>query len=911
MEERFQTPEMCYIPLRPKDQRATSNVRSRRVTFIVLATVLYGLALVISIRDRVAQDHWWGIAVHPVGIHQIWSVTWVDSGLGSDYQLIVGDQILQTDGQLPQSSDQINRANTLEVRDSKSDHIRTISWQPPNALENALSASWLVLGGASLFLGLLVFLHATERALAVRFFLLWTGLAIVASLEVATTFGDLLAVHVAAGLSTGLLPLLLANCLWWLLFPSSRTMSLWPQFSTSKGKRPHARAGYRVFPDIFVIAGVLTAVLYVVAVTLQRQDLYDLVRGPLYIEGAVGICLSLFFILWKGLTRRSTLARERARTLLGGVIVGTMPLLVLTLLPALISGSPLVPGIISALALIALPLAFAYAILRRELLRLDSLIRNTTLILLTVLGLAIIAVLLGAVLELLPTPPALVIGISAGAVLAPFILAGARWITEAWLFPQVRVYRRLVAQGETIERTGLDPHRIVGQLIGEVHLALPVRQVAVFAPDKQTGHLIEVAVSQAGGYYGGHVNTPLSSGAVRLASPLLSVPQEPSVLYIDEALSMKFSIEGVSMLVEAVPTIRRASDAPDANTFQHFPSSPMDESSAATLEQPSLENWHLLVPMRVRGRLVAILALTRREDEQTYSDTDLRVIRFLAGRRTLALDYALLYADLHMAYERRQEVDRLKDQFIVTAHHELRTPLTGVQGYLELLRELGPEGRTSRPQDVDLFIERACHATDELNEQLETLLSAAEVTITANHLKKQPVAISRVAQRAISTLEALAHQGQHRVTNKVPLELFALGDEEALYRIFLNLLSNALKYSPGGRPVLLEGHIVVLPASVLARTESESANDLTPPLNVAMVEILVRDWGVGIEPQDHVKIFERFTRLERDLNSPIRGSGLGLSITRELVQAMGGQIWVKSKGPNTGSTFFVRLPIPA
>ncbi len=592
------------------------------------------------------------------------------------------------------------------------------------------------------------------------------------------------------------------------------------------------------------------------------------------------------------------------------MLLGLTPPLALTVIPQLISGQPLVPGNISSLAIVVLPLTFAYAILRRDLLRVDSLIRNTTLVLLTVIGMGIIAVLLSAALALLPTTLALVSGIAIGAVLAPFVLAGARWITEAWLFPQVRVYRRLIAQGESIERTGLDPQRIVGQLISEAHLALPVRQVAVFAPHKQTGRLIEITPPPAAPRPGEQAApTSANRGIVSLAPLPQPGAREPGVLFVDENLSTRLFRESSPLLVEAAPISQKPDDASLISKLQQAgPAAPIGQPEQPDQERRDPERWHLLLPMRVRGRLVAILALAQREDEQSYSDTDLQVLRFLAGRRALALDYALLYADLHMAYERRQELDRLKDQFIITAHHELRTPLTGVQGYLELLRELGPEGRAARPQDVALFIERACHATDELNEQLDSLLAAAETSHSQEKLQQRPVELHRVAQRAIESLDALAHRGRHRISNTIPLDLSALADEEALYRIFLNLLSNALKYSPDGRPVLFDGRarIIAAPADIYKRAES---GDFSTDM-LAVAEVLVRDWGVGIARADQHKIFERFTRLERDLNSPVRGSGLGLAICQELAEAMGGAIWVESDGvAGSGSTFFVRLPL--
>ena len=168
--------------------------------------------------------------------------------------------------------------------------------------------------------------------------------------------------------------------------------------------------------------------------------------------------------------------------LLGGMLLGLTPLLALSV-RELVSGKELIPGPITALALIALPLSFGYAIVRRDLLRVDSFMRNTALVLLTIIGMGILAAFLSATLGQLPTIPALVIAVSVGALLAPLVLAGSCWIVETWLFPQVRRYRRLIAQGERIEHTGLNPQRIAGQLVSEVHLALPTPQVALFVPE--------------------------------------------------------------------------------------------------------------------------------------------------------------------------------------------------------------------------------------------------------------------------------------------------------------------------------------------------------------------------------------------------------------------------------------------
>jgi signal transduction histidine kinase len=880
--------------------------------YILLAILLYIPAAVISITALISGTHWWGLSAQPLkNASGAWQVTWSDRGLSTDVGIQVGDQILTADGHVPTSEDEINQANALQIRSPGATTARTVQWQAPNQLDTLLSLSWFVLGLVSLLLGLLVFLHATDRTLARRFFLLWTALAIANSLVPAVSFGNLLAVHISGIFYVGLATGLMASFLWRLLLPAPAPGSIYGRTRPPTPERTRQRSRYRWLPEIPILTGLLFVGLYLAAVTFQQPDLLAQASAFASAQTILALGLSLFLILRVALSRRAAVARERARTLLGGMLLGLIPPLALTVIPEVIVNRPLVPGTISDLAIVVLPLSFAYAIVRRELLRLDSLIRNTALFLMTVIGLGIVAALLGEALSLLPTIPAIIIGIILGAILAPLLLASARWITEAWLFPQVRRYRRLIAQGESVERTGLDPQRIAGQLIGEVHLALPVRRVAVFVPDKQSGRLMAVPVPQTNIKPDEQVaSQPAPRSVVSLAPSAQPTTEQQSALLVDETLSTRLAREGAALLVEPASPLQMAAEARQSSEHQRPISSQYPRPAEGEQEQPDLESWHLLVPMRVRGRLVGVLALSRREDDQDYSDTDLNLLRLLAARRALALDYALLYADLHTAYERRRELDRLKDQFIVTAHHELRTPLTGVQGYLELLRDLGPEGRAIRPREVDLFIERACHAADELNEQLDSLLAAAETGLSQEKLQKRPVELSQVAQRAIQALDAVAQRGRHRIRNNIPLDLMALGDEEALHRVFMNLLSNALKYSPEGRPVLFDGRTRLVQAPASAGISQPTEVNRYPAGTLPMAEVIVRDWGAGIAKADQHKIFERFTRLERDLNSPVRGSGLGLAICKELLEAMGGTIWVESDGvPGSGSTFYLRVPL--
>jgi signal transduction histidine kinase len=138
----------------------------------------------------------------------------------------------------------------------------------------------------------------------------------------------------------------------------------------------------------------------------------------------------------------------------------------------------------------------------------------------------------------------------------------------------------------------------------------------------------------------------------------------------------------------------------------------------------------------------------------------------------------------------------------------------------------------------------------------------------------------------LEILEALTTREQRAVTTAVDAGTVVLADDMRLRQILLNLVGNALKYSPAG-------------------TGIEISSELQ---DEQLAVVRVCDHGAGVPPEDQPRLFERFMRLERDMNSPVRGVGLGLYICKQLVEAMGGHIWVESSGiPGEGSCFAFTL----
>jgi hypothetical protein len=171
---------------------------------------------------------------------------------------------------------------------------------------------------------------------------------------------------------------------------------------------------------------------------------------------------------------------------------------------------------------------------------------------------------------------------------------------------------------------------------------------------------------------------------------------------------------------------------------------------------------------------------------------------------------------------------------------------------------------------------------------LDTLLAADRASVRAPELHPAYVALAETLRRLAADADVAKPNQPNRITIQCPPDLTGWADREAFNQVFINLLSNASKYSPEAAPI-----------EVAAWRHDDGQ----------MVEVTVRDYGDGVPPDQQHAIFEKFIRLERDLNSPIRGTGLGLAIVRDRMEAMGGKVWVESTGiPGEGSTFHITIP---
>lgn len=286
----------------------------------------------------------------------------------------------------------------------------------------------------------------------------------------------------------------------------------------------------------------------------------------------------------------------------------------------------------------------------------------------------------------------------------------------------------------------------------------------------------------------------------------------------------------------------------------------------------------LVLPLGERdGTMLGLDFASRRSARLAGDRLPPPLLRQAAGALTVA---ARLVSD-HDASQSAAAGDDERRRFVSTVAHELRTPLTGLSGYLDLLLE----DRGADPAIRTEFLERCRRIVESMAELVNDLLELSRIEAGSLDLADESISLAEVLVAARDALEPVAASAGVAMDVRVPSRLRAArGDRRAAQRIVLNLVGNAVKYTPAG-----------------GRVEVEAIFDGPAAL------VVVRDTGPGIPESERDRVFERFARL--DLHRPMPGTGLGLPIARDLACLMGGDIGLASR-LGVGSTFCLALPGP-
>lgn len=308
------------------------------------------------------------------------------------------------------------------------------------------------------------------------------------------------------------------------------------------------------------------------------------------------------------------------------------------------------------------------------------------------------------------------------------------------------------------------------------------------------------------------------------------------------------------------------------------------------------------VTLRVKGDTVGLLLLSDKLSGDLYEDQDINVLSILAPEVAVAIQNAHSYeeikrfnitlrqevekatAELKKANVRLEELDRLKDDFVSIASHELRTPMTAIKSYLWMALNKRKHELTS---DLERYLNSGYIAVDRLINLVNDMLNVSRIESGRVALKLVPTNIIALVQEVASDL------GPKFTEKRVKLEVMitqvpqVMCDKNRIYEVLLNLLGNALKFTPTGGSVSLRFQV-----------------------NGDFVYTTVSDTGQGIDPKDHVRLFTKFGRIDSSYvaSSTSTGTGLGLYITKSLIALHRGTIEAASSGIGKGAQFTFSLP---
>jgi signal transduction histidine kinase len=321
---------------------------------------------------------------------------------------------------------------------------------------------------------------------------------------------------------------------------------------------------------------------------------------------------------------------------------------------------------------------------------------------------------------------------------------------------------------------------------------------------------------------------------------------------------------------------------------------------------------YFTVPVRPKLLQLTLIPLLNNAQLRSLAnaaqDQTARVQRELYGslerQREAITEKELTYRELLLAYAQLQELNQQKNNFLASATHELRTPVTVMKGYHRILLdgrlgELAPQQR-----EVLLESEQSCARLIKI---INSLLDLSRIETGKLELFYQDYDLAANLKQVVSQMKEFSKRKQLSVVVKLEKDLPSLRcDREKINQVVANLLENAIKYTQSGGKIYISAGPYFWDKNSAART---SGTDLltAPPHPANAVVIQVSDNGIGISPAHHQEIFDQFTQVPSN-QMDRSGLGLGLAITKRIIEAHGGRIWVDSQ-VNSGSRFTFLMPL--
>lgn len=278
-----------------------------------------------------------------------------------------------------------------------------------------------------------------------------------------------------------------------------------------------------------------------------------------------------------------------------------------------------------------------------------------------------------------------------------------------------------------------------------------------------------------------------------------------------------------------------------------------------------------------------------------WTSEKIELVRELADQVGTAIAHATLYKQLEEARQQAEDASRLKSEFLANTSHELRTPLNGMLGFLKLILE----GMADDPEEQQEFIQEAYRSGLHLLNIINDILDIAKIEAGKMDLELGPVKLNELFNDVEDFTRTQAEQKNLSLQIHPPAtpdEIIVLGNYQRLLQVMLNLVGNAIKFTQEGG--------VTLTADVV-RKKIMFQNQMLP----GMVKVRVADTGIGVSLDKQDKLFQSFSQVDGSRTRQYGGTGLGLTISQKLVEAMGGTVNFYSMGEGLGSTVTFTVPL--
>ncbi len=293
-----------------------------------------------------------------------------------------------------------------------------------------------------------------------------------------------------------------------------------------------------------------------------------------------------------------------------------------------------------------------------------------------------------------------------------------------------------------------------------------------------------------------------------------------------------------------------------------------------------------------QGKLTGIIYLENNLTTGAFTPDRLEVLKLLSSQAAISIENAKLYSELKAKNAALQEMDQLKDEFLKTTSHELRTPLNGIINSIRLILDGFCD---DKDEEIELLMQADRCALNLLS-IIDQVLDLAKIKSGKLAVEIESVDLHQALSEAIDLqTNKLEQKSLKLYRNYFTQSLQVLTDSSKLKLILLNIIENAIKFTNSG--------------SIVITTNIESGTDNLDNSRLPMAIVTIKDTGIGIEPNQQHKLFKPFVMVDGSTTRSQGGIGLGLVISRNLIELMGGRITLESAGKNQGTTVQIALPL--